>query len=71
MKVFPSLEKRVEGSCGVYDVRYELVGGMTLRNWFAGQAMIGLLISHNLLDQSAIAQFSYEQADAMMKASEL
>jgi hypothetical protein len=40
---------------------------MTLRDWFAGQALAGLMAS-NLNEQSAktLALLSYEQADAMI-----
>ena len=43
--------------------------GMTLRDYFAGQALCGLLSKYNLnapSDQGTIAQMSYELADAML-----
>jgi hypothetical protein len=43
--------------------------GMTLRDWFAGQALSGLLAKYNLnapSDQNTLAQMSYELADAML-----
>jgi hypothetical protein len=41
-------------------------GGMTLRDWFAGLAMHGLLSGPGSNDQRAA--FAYQQADAMLKA---
>lgn len=44
--------------------------GMTLRDWFAGMAMQGLLVRYG--DQSALgcAGLSYEYADAMIEERE-
>ena len=46
-------------------------GGMTLRDWFAGQAVSGWLASYGE-DQTAratdVAKFAYEVADAMLAA---
>lgn len=47
--------------------------GMTLRDWFAGQAMAGWLASFGPDDgcrASGIADFAYEIADAMLVARE-
>jgi hypothetical protein len=46
--------------------------GMTLRDWFAGQALAGLLrdgIDVHGIDDSAY--LAYEMADAMLKAREV
>ena len=45
-------------------------GGMTLRDWFAGQALAGHCANPNLADASAkqIATLSIESADAMIAA---
>jgi hypothetical protein len=46
--------------------------GMTLRDWFAGQALAGWLSSFGPTESAkadAIARFSYEVADAMLEAS--
>lgn len=42
--------------------------GMTLRDWFAGQALCGLLASevHSVLDEPSAALMAYQQADAML-----
>jgi hypothetical protein len=42
--------------CGCY--------GMTLRDWFAGQAMAAMVTPHTCDDR--IAQWSYQTADAMI-----
>ena len=41
--------------------------GMTLRDYFAGQAMPGILLDERL-NCREIAERSYQMADAMMKA---
>ncbi len=62
------------------DPRNPLVGawgnGMTLRDWFAGLALAGLLAdtrsAENIRDESTLtetfARWSYEYADQMLKA---
>lgn len=43
--------------------------GMTLRDWFAGQAMAGTMADSNVIDKAEnIAAVAYEVADEMMKA---
>lgn len=43
--------------------------GMTLRDWFAGQAMNGLMSDPSVEDKAAnIALVAYHVADEMMKA---
>ena len=47
--------------------------GMTLRDYFAAKAMQGLLISlpsDSVLIDSNVAKWSYDMADAMLKARE-
>ena len=45
------------------------VGGMTLRDYFAGQAIAGkLLMPGTAYDETDCAKFAYEMADAMLKA---
>jgi hypothetical protein len=45
--------------------------GMTLRDWFAGQALQGLLASTKTSDGLAIAKDAYILADAMLEAREV
>ena len=49
---------------------YEVTGGMTLRDYFAAQAMQGLLSSDVNAPLETFAKQSYKVADAMMKARE-
>lgn len=56
----------------------ETGGGMTLRDWFAGQAMTGWLASYSGLSvhpaadetHASLATYSYAIADAMLAARE-
>ncbi len=45
-------------------------GGMTLRDYFAAQAMTGLLAGTSTSNGDAIVKDSYALADAMLKARE-
>jgi len=53
---------------------FEAEYGMTLRDWFAGQALVGLLAQSNgSATQSDLvtgARWSYAMADAMLQARE-
>lgn len=44
---------------------WESKPGMSLRDWFAGQALIGLL-AHGLANKEKIAGHAYDYADAML-----
>lgn len=55
---------------------YDFVGGegMTLRDYFAGKALIGLISHHgdggnngSITSMGGAADFSYQMADAMLK----
>lgn len=43
-------------------------GGMSLRDWFAGQAMARIVHGRGMFH--AVAKESYQMADAMLKARE-
>ena len=49
--------------------------GMSLRDWFAGQALVGLLANPNYMmatteDTRGVVMMSFAAADAMLKARE-
>lgn len=44
--------------------------GMTLRDYFAGQALIGLTNKYDIWNEDAVATSAYVLADAMLKARE-
>lgn len=55
------------------DAEYSVLSGMTLRDWFAGQVVSGLVADPNVTFHSQdaarkIAVASYMLADAMLKA---
>lgn len=45
-------------------------GGMSLRDYFAGQALVGMMAGAISVDVERSAQRAYEYADAMLKARE-
>ena len=71
---FPSTVRREErymdeGGYGHTRIVSTLEGGMTLRDWFAGQAVEGIISSFNLnsdWSHADRAEFAYRQADAML-----
>ena len=65
----PAFPTDEEQSYSAFDDSLDHFEGMTLRDYFAGQALCGLLAKYNLnapSDQGTIAQMSYELADAML-----
>jgi len=44
-----------------------MIQGMTLRDWFAGQAISGILIRDRTLFNRELAEFAYDIADAMIE----
>ena len=77
MKDIPAFPQSImEGSTGGvvggcdFSGRYE---GMTLRDWFAGQALMGILCQHWTEESQysvLIAKDAYKYADAMLKERE-
>ncbi len=54
-----------------YPAQVHTVSGMTLRDYFAGQALVGMLAGrqpNNAYPLEHLAQMSYATADAMIKA---
>jgi hypothetical protein len=45
--------------------------GMPLRDWFAGQALVGYMTEENPPDVNVIAEVCYAAADAMLVVREL
>jgi len=51
------------------EVGLEKAYGMTLRDYFAAQAMQGLILINDLdMHEADYARLAYQQADAMLKA---
>lgn len=73
---FPTWGKSTgfDGSGRVTSSRTDWAGGMTLRDWFAGQALAGTLASVEALGPfegaADIAQQTYRMADKMLEARE-
>lgn len=73
---FPQMmeEHAFDEAMGRYDRRLVPHGGMSLRQWYAGQALQGLLASHHaggagrIFDCDAYAKDAFAFADAMLKA---
>jgi hypothetical protein len=45
--------------------------GMTLRDWFASQALVSMGVEYTDECHSSVAQCAYRYADAMLKAREV
>ncbi len=62
----------INDSGPAFPTRYhEDMHGMTLRDWFASQALQGLLASTKTSDGLTIAKDAYILADAMLRAREV
>jgi len=68
---FPEVEtsysSRWDGDSGGYANTYS-VGGMTLRDWFAGQALVGIIAGGKWVERVSAEAYAY--ADAMLRARE-
>lgn len=60
------------GSAFPVSTNYGHIEGMTLRDWFASQALNGLIANggYNASRWENAAKYAYECADAMLKARE-
>ena len=66
---FPGVEYKQPGGAGVSVMT--IVGGMTLRDYFAAKALQGLLSDSCFsLAKDSLAKHAYEYADEMIKARE-
>jgi hypothetical protein len=45
--------------------------GMTLRDWFAGQALVSMGVEYTDECHASVAQCAYRYADAMLRAREV
>ena len=52
------------------DYQFAYTSGMTLRDYFAGQALAGWVTGSGNNDEDYVAQVCYEYADAMLKERE-
>lgn len=52
------------GSAGAYPAE----PGMSLRDWFAGQALIGLITADDEITYQSAAEYAYAHADALLLA---
>jgi hypothetical protein len=50
---FPEVFTDLEGKGGAYHSNTYSAGGMTLRDWFAGQALAGLMANPNVVGYNA------------------
>lgn len=48
------------------DGQADYTGGMTLRDWFAGQALVAIGTAFPDTVTAKVAEWAYEQADAML-----
>lgn len=61
---FPRVLSHEEGDYG--KIHYATHPGMSLRDWFAGQALPGLIALDSAADTAGITQDAYAFADAML-----
>ena len=70
---FPRLERSKPDSLPVRGAPtnyvHRSVGGMTLRDYFAGQALVGIMTRNNF-QVTPWAELAYKVADAMLKERE-
>jgi hypothetical protein len=68
----PAFPQRVERQRGPFETEVTIYFGMSLRDWFAGQALAGLLASEEpdfqMPSKAKLADTAYGYADAMLAA---
>lgn len=77
-QAFPEINTRYQSENNIHgQPKYAntyTTGGMTLRDYFAGQALTGLILNEVEIDfddaKGAVAKMSYRISDAMLKARE-
>jgi hypothetical protein len=67
---FPHEADYVRNDKGGFDLLIEHHPGMTLRDWFAGQALVGIALLDTTMSFDDDAVTCYKFADAMLKARE-
>ena len=65
---FPVLDTSQNLATGETTVHQACYSGMTLRDYFAAQAMQGMIAAAENYQTHELAQYAYEVADAMLKA---
>ncbi len=65
---FPVDHKFLRQTASLAEIK--IACGMTLRDYFAGQALAGLLADSNASSRSLYAKDAYDLADAMLAARE-
>jgi hypothetical protein len=65
---FPGVKYKQPGGVGVSVMT--IVGGMTLRDYFAAKAMQSVIARGDDTNRPGMAEWSYAMADAMMKVRE-
>ncbi len=64
MVTFAFPQPMTVGPCGILRPDEYGLGGMTLRQWYAGQALAGVVNSEKGIEAAAVEAFAY--ADAMI-----
>jgi hypothetical protein len=70
---FPHEADYIRNNSGGYDFKVDHHPGMTLRDYFAGQALMGILNNAGCfanMKDSDVAENAYHAADAMLTARE-
>lgn len=66
----PAFPRAVHDNYDIVNGKISPQEGMTLRDWFAGQAVAGLLSGNWEMNSRDAASDAYDVADEMMKARE-